>query len=292
MNLRNKQENKMKTLQFVKITPVILASTLLLSACGDKDGTWHEGAAGETVVTVNGFALKDSELNAISAMRQQSGQPQLSAEKAIEEIVNLELLREEAVKLDLHKKPEVATQLNRQTTQLLASNLLRTKLSEIEVSDEEIKQAYEKQVAELPSAEFNSSHILLKTEDEAKDIISELDGGADFATLAKEKSTGPSSTNGGALGWAYPTAFVPAFSNAMQSLEIGAYSKTPVQTQFGWHVILLQDKRNPEAPKLEDIKPQVRQFAMSEKIKAYIDGLRENAKVVMVEKPAEEETAE
>ena len=281
----------MKTLQFVKITPVILASALLLSACGDKNGTWHDGAAGETVVTVNGFALKDSELQAISTMRQQSGQPQLSEEKAIEEIVNLELLREEAVKLGLHKKPEVATQLNRQTTQLLASSLLRTKLEEMEVTDAEIKEAYEKQVAELPSAEFNSSHILVKTEEEAKEIISELDGGADFATLAKEKSTGPSGTNGGALGWAFPAAFVPAFSNAMQNLEIGSYSKTPVQTQFGWHVILLQDKRSPEAPKLEDIKPQVRQFAMSEKVKAYIDGLRENAKVVMAEKaPAEEKT--
>lgn len=276
----------MKTLQLVRIISVTLASVLFLSACGNKDNTWYEGVSGETVATVNGFALKDSELEAISNMRQQSGQPKIPEEKAIEEIINLELLREEAVKLGLHKKPEVALQLNRQTTQLLASNLLRNKLTEIEVTDEEIRQAYEKQVGELPDAEYNSSHILLKTEEEAKDIISELDGGADFATLAKEKSTGPSGANGGSLGWAFPTAFVPAFSNAMQDMEIGAYSKTPVQTQFGWHVILLQDKRSPEAPKLEDIKPQVRQFAMSEKIKAYIDGLREGATIVIAEKPS------
>lgn len=277
----------MKT-QVKLFTPVILASALVLSACGgNQDNTWFEGAVGETVVTVDGNALKDSELAAISAIRQQSGQPALSQEKALEEIVNLELLRKEAVKAGMHKDPEVVMQLNRQTTQLLASSLLRKKLNEIEVSDEDIQKAYEQQLGQLPKAEYNSRHILLKTEDEAKAVITELDGGADFATLAQEKSTGPSGKNGGQLGWAFPTSFVPEFSSAMEALEVGAYSKAPVQTQFGWHVILLEDTRSPEAPKLEDIKPQVRQFAMSEKVKAYIEGLRASAKVEVVEKAAE-----
>lgn len=264
-----------------RLVAFLLVTLIGLTACGgEKDPTWFDGVQGETVATVNGRELKDTELDAISAMRQQAGQSPLPAEQAVQEIVNLEVLREAAVNAGFLENPEVVLQLNRQTTQVLASAYLRERLENTEITDAEIQEAYETELTKLPAAEYNSRHILLENEADANAVIAELNGGADFATLAQEKSIGPSGPNGGSLGWAYPEAFVPSFSAAMTELEVGAYSKTAVQTQFGWHVILLEDKRSPEAPNLEDIKPQIRQFALGEKIRAHIDSLREAAEVI------------
>lgn len=280
----------MKTKMF-RLIAMALTSSLVLIACGaEQDQTWFEGVAGETVVTVNGKELKDSELTAISSMRQQAGQPPLAPEQAIEEIVNLEVLRLAAVEAGLLEDAEVVLQLNRQTTQVLASAYLRQRLENTDVTDAEIQEAYETELTKLPAAEYNSRHILLENEADANAVIAELDAGADFATLAQEKSIGPSGPNGGTLGWAFPEAFVPSFSAALAELEVGAYSKTAVQTQFGWHVILLEDKRSPEAPSLDNIKPQIRQFVLGEKIREHIDSLREAAEVEYVEdsEPASE----
>ncbi len=275
----------MKKISTVLLPTAILAGSLFLSACGSesKDTTWLEGAEGETVVTINGRAIKDSELDAISQVRMQQRQPALSQEKAIEEVVNLELLREEAVKQGYDKKPEVITMINRQMAQTLASALLGDKLDNMEISDEELKAVYDEEIKKAPSAEYNSSHILVKEEDEAKAIIADLDGGADFATLAGEKSIGPSKANGGSLNWASPATFVPEFSEAMVKLEVGSYTKAPVKTSFGWHIILLNDKRAPQPPKFEDIKPQVRQMAVGNKVQDYLDSLRNAATIEVAE---------
>ncbi len=148
-----------------------------------------------------------------------------------------------------------------------------------EPTEEELQAAYQETVAAIPEEEeFNASHILVETEDEAKAIISELEGGADFAELAKEKSTGPSGPNGGELGWFGRGSMVPDFENAAIALDVGAIS-APVQTQFGWHVIKLNDKRIKPAPTLAEIRDQLVQQIQSQKLEARITELRDGASV-------------
>ncbi|SHH51014.1 peptidylprolyl isomerase [Marivita hallyeonensis] len=138
------------------------------------------------------------------------------------------------------------------------------------VTDETVEAFYEENfVQSEPTEEFNASHILVETQEDAVAIVDELDNGADFAEVAREKSTGPSGPNGGQLGWFGPGMMVPEFQAAVETLEVGEIS-APVQTQFGWHVIILNEKRNQEAPALEtvrgEIENQLSQLAVSERI--------------------------
>ena len=134
------------------------------------------------------------------------------------------------------------------------------------VSDADIKARYEKEIAAVPpEEEISARHILLKTEEEAKAVITELDGGKDFAELAKEKSTGPSAGQGGDLGFFTKGRMVPEFEAVAFTLQAGEYSKEPVQTQFGWHVIKVEERRETAPPAFEEVADQVRQLVMRER---------------------------
>jgi len=122
-------------------------------------------------------------------------------------------------------------------------------------------------------------HILVKDKAEAEAVISELQGGADFAELAKKRSTGPSGPNGGDLGYFPRGAMVPAFESAAFALEAGSFTQTPVQTQFGWHIILVEEKRIAEAPTIEELAPQLRQNLISQNLGRLLDSLRSNARI-------------
>ncbi|WP_420585587.1 peptidylprolyl isomerase [Ruegeria sp.] len=154
-----------------------------------------------------------------------------------------------------------------------------TALLEQELSDEAIQAAYDAQYADFEGEdEFDASHILVETEEEANAIKAQLDDGADFAELAKEKSTGPSGPNGGALGWFGKGQMVPEFEGAVLGLEKGQVSD-PVQTQFGWHVVILNDKRKSEAPALEAVRGELAQAIQQEVIQARIDELTQQAQI-------------
>lgn len=147
------------------------------------------------------------------------------------------------------------------------------------VTDESIQAAYDAQFAEFEGEdEFDASHILVETEDEAKEIKAQLDDGADFAELAREKSTGPSGPNGGALGWFGKGQMVPEFEAAVLELEKGQVSD-PVQTQFGWHLVTLNDKRKSEAPALDAIRNELAQSLQQEAIQARVDELTQQAQI-------------
>jgi len=134
-----------------------------------------------------------------------------------------------------------------------------------------------------PALEYNASHILVKTEDEAKDLLKSLDEGAIFADLAKAKSTGPSGANGGELGWFGAGMMVKDFEDAVITLDKGEVSK-PIKTQFGWHIILLNDTRLAEAPKLEDVRAELEAKIKQSAIAAIIKNLTDKAEIVKVEK--------
>jgi peptidyl-prolyl cis-trans isomerase C len=152
------------------------------------------------------------------------------------------------------------------------------------VTDDEVKARYDKEVAALPQEEeIKAAHILVASEDEAKDIIKQLDSGKDFAALAKEKSTDSNKDDGGDLGWFGKGRMVPEFEEAAFGLEKGAYTKTPVKTQFGFHVIKLEDKRIAPPPAFEQVEPQVRQLVMRDKYVALIEKAKADQKIEIMD---------
>ncbi len=150
----------------------------------------------------------------------------------------------------------VELRLENERRTLLAASAMQDVLDDA-ITDEALQAAYDAKYADAePSKEFNASHILVETEDEAKALVSELEGGADFAELAKEKSTGPSGPNGGELGWFGAGMMVKEFEEAVGEMETGAISE-PVQTQFGWHVIRLNETRMKDAPALDEVRDEL-----------------------------------
>ncbi len=177
---------------------------------------------------------------------------------------------------DVPKRVELSMENERRS--LIAGEAIE-KILATAVTDEAVQAAYDATYANAePTKEFNASHILVETEDEAKAIVEELKGGADFAATAREKSTGPSGPGGGSLGWFGAGAMVPEFETAVAAMEAGDISD-PVQTQFGWHVIKLNEVRNAEAPALEDVREELEQQVRSEAVTAAVDALVADADV-------------
>lgn len=174
--------------------------------------------------------------------------------------------------------PRVTLSIENETRSLTAGEAIEGVMAE-DVSDEELQAAYDAQYKDAePEQEFNASHILVETKEEADAIKVELDGGADFAEVAKEKSTGPSGPGGGSLGWFGPGMMVPEFEEAVAGMEAGGVSE-PVETQFGWHVIKLNETRTGEAPALEDVREELETQVRQTKVQTAIESLTEAAKV-------------
>jgi peptidyl-prolyl cis-trans isomerase C len=239
-------------------------------------------AADEPVAVVNGkpITLKTYEffLRQLQAERPNanlSGNRQL----VINELVNRELIYQDAVKKKLDKDPEVAFALE----QLRKNTMIQANVGKVangvDISDAKLKKEYDEKIATADVSEYKARHILLKTEADAKAVIKELDGGAVFSDVAKAKSTGPTGPEGGDLGWFKAGQMVPPFAQALAKMKKGTYSKQPVQTQFGWHVILLEDTRKATPPKFEEVKPQLANMMRGQQVNAYIENLRKNAKV-------------
>ncbi|MEO1680873.1 MAG: peptidylprolyl isomerase [Pseudomonadota bacterium] len=180
--------------------------------------------------------------------------------------------------------PTRATELTieNQRSGLLAGEALGMVIAD-QLTDEAVEAAYAERYADAePSREYEAAHILVASEEDAQAVIAELEGGADFAALARERSTGPSGPNGGMLGWLPLGATVAEFETAMVALETGEISG-PVQSQFGWHVIRLNDTRLTEAPPLEEVEGEIRQELENEIVEAHIETVMETAGIVMPE---------
>ena len=182
----------------------------------------------------------------------------------------------EAYEGDTPRRVELS--LDNQSRSLFAAEEVNTVL-ETAITDEALQAAYEETYGSAEAEpEFKAAHILVETEEEAQAIVEELEGGADFAAVAKEKSTGPSGPNGGDLGWFGKGMMVPEFENAVVDMEAGGIS-APVQTQFGWHVIKLEETRIKEAPSLDEVMEEMRLKVEQDVVKAHIDALVEKANV-------------
>jgi peptidyl-prolyl cis-trans isomerase C len=243
--------------------------------------------ASDTVATVNGETITQTDLQTYAVQRAQRSRSKpgsTSREILLEELVGQELLYQDAKKQELAKKPEVAARLNRMKRNALAMEAVNHFVETAKISDKELRAAYEARVTKSDITEYKARHILVESEAAANAVIKSLEDGAKFEVLAKDKSTGPSAPNGGDLGWFTANRMVPAFSQAVIALKKGEFTKKPIQTQFGWHVIIREDSRTAQPPKFEAVKEQIEGMMKQQKIQAYIGDLRKNAKIIIAKK--------
>ena len=238
-------------------------------------------AVAETEVTVNGVDVDSAVVDVYIESRTQKPATQASpADRAtwIEELKDIYLLTTQARVEELADSPEVKAQLELQRRGLLAQVAAGDFVSRNQATDEEILAEYATQIEMAPSQQFKARHILVEAQSEAIDLIAQLEEGANFEELAKTKSTGPSGPNGGDLGWFAPNQMVKPFADAVAALENGSYTKAPVQTQFGWHVILREDSRDSEPPTLDSVRDVIKQRVEQRKLQEYLAQLRELSK--------------
>ena len=197
----------------------------------------------------------------------------------INDIIDTKLAAKIAKSENLMLEPKIANNMEIASNRVLAEAWISKKIKE-KITEKEIKSAYDTFIADKKSREeISVKHILVKEEKEAINIINELENGADFSDLAKEKSIGPSGPSGGDLGYFTKGEMVPAFENAAFSLEIGTFTSKPVQTQFGWHVIILQDKRFAKPPKFAEVEIQIRQNLINQNLALIFEKLRSKANI-------------
>jgi len=250
--------------------------------------------SGPAMATVNGRPITKELFEVYLEQRSQRKPIGGSAEEleaVLKELIDLELVLEDAERNEIDKQPKLAAQLELQRRSLLVRTNIQEYVRSHPVTDEEQKALYEEQIAQLDK-EYKARHILTETEKDAQDIIARLDGGEDFEQLAKDNSTGPSAKQGGDLGWFPPSRMVESFNEAVIAMEKGSYSKAPVQTQFGWHVILLEDVRDTTPPPFEQSKGQITAKIRGQRVKLYIEELRNAAQIEIKAMPKSKIEAE
>ena len=271
------------------------AATLSLAACNAaKDEKAAAPAAtapaGETVATVNGTPVSKSRIDMLVKQGGAQGQPDSpDTRKAILDQLTMQMvIAEEAVKKGLDKTPDVTEKLEVIKQSILANAYVQDYIKNNPVTEEAMKAEYERIKATITGTDYKVRHILVEKESEAKEIIAKLkkDAGA-FAKLAAEKSkdTG-SKVRGGDLGWVDLSRLVPEFGAAVTKLEKGAITQEPVKTQFGYHVIQLEDAKPVEAPPFEEVKPSLSQQLQQQNLKKQLDDLKAKAKIEIAGAPA------
>jgi peptidyl-prolyl cis-trans isomerase C len=234
------------------------------------------------IATVNGVAVPRSRMDYMMKQQESRGMQDNEQTRGMvrEELVNREVVQQQAQRAGFARKPEVQTQIDMARQEIIVGAYLRDWVQKHPVSDAEVQQAYDKARAQAGGKEYKARHILVETEDQAKAIIAELKKGAKFDELAEKNSKDPGSKDrGGDLDWNLPTAFDKNFSDAMVKLDKGKYTEVPVRTRYGFHVIQLDDVRDTRFPALADVKPRLQQQIVQQKIEKLVHDLRAKAKV-------------
>jgi peptidyl-prolyl cis-trans isomerase C len=236
----------------------------------------------QNVATVNGkpipAAKVDQVVKQVVAQGKATDSPQLR-EAIKRDLIGREVLIQEADKQGVGARPDVKNAIDNARQSIIINAMLADYIKKNPVKDADIKAEYDKYKAQVGDKEYHARHILVATEDEAKAIIAKLKGGAKFEELAKQSKDPGSKDNGGDLDWASPATFVPEFSKAMTSLQKGAITETPVKTQYGFHVIKLDDVRAAKIPALDEVKQQVAEQLQQRKLAAFREELMKKAKV-------------
>ena len=234
----------------------------------------------KVIVEVDNFNLNTMHFAYFAAKQTPDGEPSAEQQiKLLNELVNTFILSNSVEGQALAKQSDLAAAIDVSRARLITQALIENTLENSSVTDDEIQAVYDEQYAGKTKREFKARHILVKTEDEAKALIKQLDDGTDFAQLAKEHSTGPSSSAGGDLGWFEKDMMVKPFADAVASMSNGTHSSSPVKTQFGWHIILREDAKDLGAVELAQVKDDITSSLRTQKLRSLINKLREKAKV-------------
>lgn len=252
------------------------APLLLLAACGKA-----AAPAGESVATVNGKAVSKSQFELYLAnLSRQAGReiPPEQKSELLDQYIDMQLAADAAEKAGITKDAKIQDQLALARMNVIVDAGLNKYLEEHPVTDAELKPEYDAQVANMPR-EYHARHILVDDKAAADAITAELKGGADFTKLAKEKSKDSSKESGGDLGWFTLDTMVKPFADAVTKLQPGQLTDQPVQSQFGWHVIKLEESRAPAPPSFDEVKERVRNIVQRKRLQSYLEELRKGAKI-------------
>jgi len=267
----------------LKIVPFLLIGSAVLSGCQQNTNNMDAPSIQkeEAAASVNGHFISKTSLNELTKeVSQRSHGQKIPKDKLIDELIKRELLVQEAKSKKLDQSPEMRARFAMMKNSLLSQAAIQDFIKANPVTEADLKAEYDKQIGNGGGeTEYKARHILVKTEAEAKAVIAKLDKGADFAEMAKTTSTGPSKTQGGDLGWFAAKQMVAPFSEAVAELEDGQYTKTPVKTQFGWHIIIRESSRQQTPPPFAAIKAQLEPLVQRQKLTNYLDALRNGAQV-------------
>ena len=252
-----------------------VAATLVLGAAS-------VGALAQNIAIVNGKPVPKSRVDALAQQLAASGRPVTPdlEPQLKEEIIAREIFMQEAQKQGLEASPEYRAQLELARQAILIRTLFENYRKQNPVTDADVQAEYDKFAAANGGKEYKARHILVESEAEAQKIIADLKKGAKFEDIAKKQSKDPGSgANGGDLDWANPSSFVPEFSEAMIKLKPGETTAAPVKSQFGYHVIRVDEIRSAQLPKVDEVKPQVTQQLQQQRLQKYQEDLRAKAKI-------------
>ncbi len=278
---------------FIKLRILLasVASLLALIACNSNNSPQGAGPAKDAVAaTVNGTPISESLVGMMLKQRTNLGRPAdpESRKTFIDNLAMQLIISQEAVKKGLDKAPEVVNRIELGRQSVLVDAFVQDYVKNNAVSEDMLKAEYEKIKAQATGTEYKARHILVENEAEAKDIIARLKKNPKaFEALAKEKSKDRGSKdNGGDLGWFDPRGMVPEFGAAVAQLAKGKFTEEPVKSQFGYHVILLEDSRQQQVQPLEQIKPALTQQIQQQNLKKLFDEMKAKAKIEIVQAPA------
>jgi peptidyl-prolyl cis-trans isomerase C len=239
-------------------------------------------ALAQNVAIVNGKAVPKARLDALATQIERAGRPVTPEMQGQlrDEVIAREIFMQEADKEGLAQTDDFRNQMELARQSILIRELFNQYQKKNPVTDAEMKAEYAKFVAANSGKEYKARHILVEKEDQAKAILASLKKGGKFEDIAKKQSQDPGSgANGGDLDWAAPDRYVPEFSQALAKLNKGQTTDAPVKTQFGWHIIRLDDVRTPQLPAFDQVKPQLQQQMAQQKLGKYQEELRAKAKV-------------
>ena len=268
---------------------LLAAPALVLAQAEPKDGAKpaatpaaKPAAKAGAVATVNGVAVPRSRMEFMMQQQAARGTADNDQTRAMvrDELVNREVVAQEAQRAGMAKTPEVLTQLDLARQEILVSAFIRDWVRKHPITDDDVQKEYERAKTQTGDKEYKARHILLETEDQAKGMIAELKKGGKFDELAtKNSKDNGTKDRGGDLDWNVPSVFDPQFAEAMVKLEKGKYTETPVRTRYGFHVIQLDDARQVKFPAFAEVRPRIQQQLVQGKVEGLVRELRAKAKI-------------
>jgi len=270
-----------------RIAIPLLAAALALAACQPKSGPTSAAGSGaadtsKVLATVNGTPITQNFFEEYIKAVTGKGSSELPADQraqALDNLIRARVLADQGSKEGTDKDAQTRALIELSRLNVLQQAQSERYLKDKPATEQESRAEYESQVSALPKQEYHARHILVATQSFAQKLIGELEKGGNFAEIAKRESMDASKTNGGDLGWFTPDRMVKPVADAVIALKPGQYTHTPVQTQYGWHIIRLEEERDVAAPLFDTVKQRLDQVVQAKKIKNYVDELMKTAKI-------------